>query len=85
MIQEIKNHKIAYSVLALALLCFVVAYLQVWPDKQLQKVVVLCLGVFYFFWGVIVHKRMSHIHPRIVLEYLAISILAVLLLLLLLN
>lgn len=85
MIQEIKKHTVAYTILGLALVSFVLAYLSVWPDRIQQRVIVVCMGVFYFLWGVVVHKRMAHIHPRIVVEYLAVSVLAVLLLLLLLN
>jgi hypothetical protein len=85
MILEIKTHKLAYMALVIALISFVITFLHVWPDRTQQKLVALAMGVFYFFWGVIVHKRHNHISPRVVGEYFAVSVLAVSLLLLLLN
>jgi hypothetical protein len=85
MIKEIKNHKVAYSVLLLGLISFVITFLYVWPDRNQQKIVAIAVGVFYFIWGVIVHKNYNHINSKVVLEYLAVSVLAVSLLLLLLN
>jgi hypothetical protein len=85
MIKEINSHKLAYSVLTLALFSFVLFFLQAWPDRNLQKMAVIGMGVFYFFWGVIVHVKSEHINSRIVFEYLAVSVLAVSLLLLLLS
>lgn len=85
MIKEIKTHKIAYSVLAILLFAFVLTFLHVWPDRSAQRIVTVAMGVVYFVWGVVVHKNFGHINSRVVLEYLAASILAVSLLLLLLN
>jgi len=85
MIRDIKTHKIAYIILALFLFGFVVSFLHFWPDRILQKYVTISLGLFYFIWGIVVHKRNNHINSRVVLEYLAVSVLAVSLLLLLLN
>ncbi|GIK83962.1 MAG: hypothetical protein BroJett025_05840 [Patescibacteria group bacterium] len=85
MIEEIKSHKIAYAVLAFVLIGFIVLFMHFWPDRAQQRILVICLGMFYFLWGVIVHKNMKHINSKVVFEYLAIAILAVSLLLLLLN
>lgn len=85
MIKEIKNHLGAYIVLSLFLVGFVVTFLHVWPDKNQQKTIAIGLGAIYFIWGVVVHKRNNHINSRVIFEYLAVSILAVCLLLLLLN
>jgi len=85
MIQEFKTHKVAYSVLAFVLFGFVLTFLHVWPDRTLQRATAVGMGVFYFIWGVVVHIKHRHINSRIILEYLAVSILAVSLLLLLLS
>lgn len=85
MIQEIKKHKIAYAVLAVALLGCIIAFLHAWPDRMQQKIVAIIMGVFYFLWGIVVHKKNDHINAKVVFEYFAVSILAVSLLLLLLN
>lgn len=85
MIKEIKNHTVAYIILVAALLGFVVIFLHVWPDINMQRIVAVAMGLFYFLWGIVVHKRHNHINARVIFEYLAISVLAVSLLLLLLN
>ena len=85
MIKEIKNHKIAYLVLTLALFTFILSFLHAWPDRLQQKIVTISMGVFYFIWGIVVHKNYDHINGKVILEYLAVSILSVSLLLLLLN
>lgn len=85
MIKEVKTHKVAYFVLTLALLAFVLTFLHVWPDRTQQKLVTISMGIFYFIWGIVVHKKHKHINSRVILEYLAVSVLAVSLLLLLLN
>lgn len=85
MIKEVKTHKVAYLVLTLALFAFVLAFLHVWPDRTQQKIVAVGMGIFYFVWGVIVHKKHNHINSKVILEYLSVSVLAVSLLLLLLN
>lgn len=85
MIKEVKTHKLAYFVLTLALFSFVISFLHAWPDRFQQRVVTIVMGIFYFIWGVVVHKKYNHINSKVILEYLAVSVLAVLLLLLLLN
>ena len=85
MIQEIKQHKVAYTILALALCIFVITFLHAWPDRSQQRIVTVIVGVFYFFWGITVHKKDNHINGKVIFEYLAVSLLAVSLLLLLLN
>ncbi len=85
MIQEIKKHKLAYFVLAVALVVFVVTFMHLWPDRAQQKIVVITMSTFYFFWGILVHKISRHINAKVIFEYLAVSILSASLLLLLLN
>lgn len=75
MIGEIKTHPTAYAVLAAALSVFVVSYLHFWPDYFKQQIAIICMGVFYFLWGVSVHRKTRLINAFVVLEYLAVAIL----------
>lgn len=85
MIRDVGNHKIAYTVLAFVLFAFIVIFLHAWPDRELQRIVAVGMGFFYFIWGIVVHKKNDHINFHVVFEYLAVSVLAISLLLLLLN
>ena len=85
MVRDIKNHRKAYLVLLMALVFLVLLYMRVWPNKIQQKVIAVFMGIFYFIWGVIVHKKNKHINSKVVLEYLAVATLGVALLLLILN
>ena len=85
MIKEIREHKLAYFVLVLAIVIFVVTFLHAWPDRSQQKMIAVTMSTFYFFWGTLVHKVSNHINVKVIFEYLAVSILSASLLLLLLN
>lgn len=76
MIKEFKNHKSAYTVLLVFLISFSSLFLYVWPDAKKQRLLVLFMAIFYFIWGVIVHKKADHITLRITLEYFAVAVLA---------
>lgn len=78
----LKKHRFAYLILFLALLSFAFFFSRFWPNKMLQRYLAVAMGVFYFFWGVITHVKSTKITSEIVFEYLAISMLAVLLLIL---
>jgi hypothetical protein len=49
---------------------------------MLQRYLAVGMGTFYFFWGLITHVKSTKITSDIVFEYLAMSMLAVLLLIL---
>ena len=48
------------------------------PDKQFS--ISIITSVAYFIWGMVHHRLEDDLHPKIVIEYLLISIVAVLLL-----
>lgn len=48
------------------------------PDKQFISAVIISAA--YFLWGVVHHKLEGDLHPKIVVEYLLIALLALLLL-----
>jgi len=74
--QEFKTHQRAYLVLIGGLISLTLAFLGVWPSRVWQRVVVLMMCFFYFGWGVITHFKTEHLTWEIVLEYLGVSILA---------
>ena len=85
MINEVKTHKLAYSILITAMITFIMLFLHFWPDRIYQRFIAILMGIFYFIWGITVHNKHKHINRQVILEYFAISVLAVSLLLLLLN
>ena len=48
------------------------------PDKQFS--ISIYTSVAYFIWGMVHHRIEGDLHPKIVIEYLLIAIVAVLLL-----
>lgn len=47
-------------------------------DKTLQLALVVSLGVTYTVWGIIHHVLHKDFHPKIVVEYILMSLLAIL-------
>lgn len=80
--KEFLSHKIAYLLLILALVIFSLAFLAAWPVRSLQRGVIGLLVVFYFLWGIFSHVSGDQINKKIVVEYLVVSVLAGLMLLL---
>jgi len=83
MVSDFKSHKIAYITLVISLFLFVLMFLQVWPNRTYQRLLIIGLCLFYFIWGVVVHVKDRHINKKIILEYSAVSLLAGLILTLL--
>lgn len=80
--KELAQHKMAYIILFGGLLLLTLSFMWVWPDRFLQRLIVLAMTLFYFIWGVITHVKTEHISRRVVMEYLGIATLAGFLLLL---
>lgn len=76
MIAEFKKHKIAYVALSIILFLFVVLFLHYWPDRSKQRIVAISMSMFYFIWGIVVHSNSRHINSKVIFEYLAVSLLA---------
>ena len=85
MISEFREHPLAYGILAIGLVAFVVMFLHLWPNREYQQYAAVGLGIFYFIWGVSVHLHHKHIHRKVVFEYFAVATLATALLVLLLS
>jgi hypothetical protein len=80
---ELINHPIAYSILVVGLLTFVAAFFIVWPDRNLERAVIISYAVFYFLWGVFTHKSKQQVIGSLTAEYAFVSILGALILLML--
>lgn len=78
----LKKHRLAYLILFSVLAIFAYFFTRFWPNKMLQRYLAVGVGIFYFFWGLITHVRSSKITSDIIFEYLAMAMLAVLLLIL---
>lgn len=80
---ELLVHKKAYILLLLGLVALTIAFLAVWPDRNMQRVVIGVLGLFYFLWGCMTHLHTAALTRRVLYEYASVAILATALLLLL--
>jgi len=78
----LKRNKAAYFVLGLILFAFTFLFMRTWPNRELQRQVAVGFGISYFFWGVLTHLKSKRINSEIVFEYLAIALLAVLMIIL---
>jgi hypothetical protein len=78
----LKKHRFAYLILFSVLAVFAFFFTKFWSNKTLQRYLAVAIGAFYFFWGLITHVKSSKITSEIVFEYLSMSMLAVLLLIL---
>jgi len=76
------KNKLAYLILFVLLILFAFLFTQAWPNKQLQRYIAIIFGVIYFLWGVITHTKSKRINSEIIFEYLSISMLAVLIIVL---
>ncbi len=81
MIQELKQHFGAYTVLILGLLIFVTAFFFVWPDHMAQRTLSIGVGLFYFIWGITTHVKVKHLSSHVFFEYFTVAVLASFLLL----
>jgi len=78
----LKKHRLAYLILFSALIIFSFLFSRYWPNKMMQRYLAVSMGVFYFLWGTLTHVKRKKMSSEILFEYLAISMLAVLLLIL---
>lgn len=83
MLQELKKHKIPYTILVVGLLTGLALFLGTWPNVLQQRLVIFGIGVFYFIWGVVTHVKTSYVTKQVVLEYLGVSVLGMVMLVLL--
>ncbi|MBI5452529.1 hypothetical protein HY945_03635 [Candidatus Gottesmanbacteria bacterium] len=53
-------------------------YYSGYPDNQFF--IAMATSLFYFIWGIVHHALEGDLHPKVMVEYLVISLLAILLL-----
>lgn len=83
MLYELSRHKIAYAILVTLLITHVVLFYLAWPNHTVERFVIFSLAVSYFCWGVFAHVKTNRITKAIVREYLFVSLLGGMILLLL--
>ncbi|MFZ5376110.1 MAG: hypothetical protein ACOZAN_00370 [Patescibacteria group bacterium] len=71
--KEYLRHRLAYLLLVLVLSILAFLFFAAWPDRLLQRIIVVIISVFYFLWGIFSHIRLGTITKNIILEYLAVS------------
>jgi hypothetical protein len=76
------RHKLAYSLLIAGLSFFSFLIYTAWPNRVAQRNLIMALVGFYFLWGSLTHFKSYKLTIRVVLEYLGVSLLAGLLLIL---
>jgi hypothetical protein len=73
-----KKNQLAYILLFILLGTFVFLFMKAWPNRQVQRYIAITFGALYFIWGVITHTKSRKINSEIIFEYLSISMLAIL-------
>lgn len=73
-------HTLHYIILIIILSLAIVLFFAFAGNPQLQFYIALATSITYFLWGVIHHDLEGDLHPKIVVEYLLIALLAILLL-----
>jgi hypothetical protein len=74
--RELLQHKLPYLILILGLSILTLIFLGVWPNRVLQRLVIISLSLFYMTWGIVTHLHKDTITRRIVYEYISIGLLA---------
>lgn len=77
-----RKNKLAYTILLAGLLAFALVFSMLWPDREAQRMTAAAFGGGYFLWGILTHTKSKDLTREIVFEYLAIAILAVLIMIL---
>lgn len=80
--KEILNHKLSYFILIVGISFFMFFFFAVWPVRFLQRGIAFLLAIFYFVWGIFAHLKSGHLDKHVVKEYMSVSLLGCLLLLL---
>jgi len=73
--KEIKNRPIDFLILYLGFSIAALVYFSFPYPVMVRKLVVIAMGLFYFFWGVWHHKQRGDFCPKVGAEYLLFAIL----------
>jgi len=80
--RELLQHKLAYSILLIGVLLFTALFMGAWPNKLIQRIIIMALVFFYFLWGVLTHFKTKTITSQVIYEYGGVAFLGGLLLML---
>jgi hypothetical protein len=75
MTHEFSQHKLAYGFLILGLIIFMVSFFAVWPNRWLQRIVIVMGIIFYTSWGSLTHFKSDHLTRSVIYEYFGIAFL----------
>lgn len=78
--KDLYFHFLYYLVLITILGLGIILFYLFAGNSQRQFTVIIATSITYFLWGVVYHKLEGDLHPKIVVEYLLIALLAILLL-----
>jgi hypothetical protein len=74
--QEISRHALAYFILVLGIVIFVFLFLGAWPNRWIQRMIIIGMTVFYFLWGILTHFKTKTITKEVAYEYGSVAFLA---------
>lgn len=69
MLQDVKKHKVAYSLLAILATVFLGLIYAFRSTPYILMLVTFSFGLLYFVWGVVHHLIEHNLNGRIMLEY----------------
>lgn len=75
--REFSRHLVHYLSLIGILVVAFVGFVTFEYDQAFQSAIAISLGVAFVVWGLVHHHLHDDLHPKIVLEYLAIALLGV--------
>ncbi|MDQ5951368.1 MAG: hypothetical protein QG639_645 [Patescibacteria group bacterium] len=82
-ISEIKKHLVSYTVLLIGIIAFCSTFFMVWPDRFKERITVIAFALFYILWGIATHAKKKQITSKVISEYVFVSVIGALLLLML--
>ena len=76
MINHLKTHFFQYFVLIVILSLGVISFILSIGNKELQFKIVVAVSFLYVIWGMVHHFLEKTLYPKIVIEYIAVALLA---------
>lgn len=80
MIKERKNHLFQYFILLTILSSGFISFIWSAGNRRLQFKIVVVTAFLYAVWGLVHHFLEKTLYPKIVIEYIAVAILAIVIL-----
>jgi len=80
MISHFKTHFFQYFILLIIVALGAISFIIFIGDKELQFKIILVTSFLYVVWGVVHHFLEKTLYPKIVIEYIAVALLAIVIL-----